>query len=115
MAVTTGERDEALRLIRDQDSSAARTVAFGVLMTTKGEQAALAWADHLSSLDDSVLFSGPGWVNWAICAAKQGMWRRAAERLRGLQTLWDDCPMLAFIEGTISAALLLRMNSAIQR
>ena len=107
MAVTMGSNEEALRLVRDHNSPDARTVVFGVLMTTNGEQSALAWADHENPSDDSPFFSGPGWVNWAICSAKHGMWRRAAERLQELEELWSECPMLAFIEGTINAAMLL--------
>ena len=107
MAVTTGSSDEALRLVRDHHSPDARTVIFLVLMTTKGEQAALAWADHENSSGDSPFFSGPGWVNWAICSAKLGKWRHAAERLKKLEALWSECPMLAFIAGRINAAMLL--------
>ena len=107
MAVTTGSSDEALRLVRDHHNPDARTVVFRVLVTTKSDQAALAWADHENSFGNSRFFSGPGWVNWAICLAKLGMWGRAAERLQKLEALWTECPMLAFIEGRINAALLL--------
>ena len=107
MAVTTGCSAEALRLARDHDSPDARTVIFGVLITTRGKQAALGWENHENSGGDRQFLSGPGWVNWAICSAKLGRWDRAAERLQELEALWSECPMLAFIEGMINAATLL--------
>ena len=107
MALTTGRSDQALRLVRDLHDPDARTVMFGAIRTTKGEDAALAWVDQEDSRDDSRFFSGPGWVNWAICSVKLGRWERTAKRLQRLYPLWHECPMLSYIEGTINAAMLL--------
>ena len=107
IALTDGNGDEALRIVRDLHHADARTVVFRVLATTKSDQAAIAWADREKVRDDDGFFTDVGWVNWAICSARIDRWERTAERLSKLDRLWGDCPALAFIEGRMNAAMLL--------
>ena len=107
VALTKGNGQEALRLVRDLHYADARTVVFIALLNTESDQAAIAWSDRENARYDDGFFSGIGWVNWAICSAKLGRWEQAIERLSKLEALWDDCPMLAFVEGAMNAAMLL--------
>ena len=107
MALTEGNGQEALRLVRDLHYADARTVVFMALLKTESDQAAIAWSDRENARYDDGFFSDVGWVNWAICSAKLGRWEQAIERLSKLEALWGDCPMLAFVEGTMNAAMLL--------
>ena len=107
IAAGDGRTDDALRLLRDRDDPDSRTVLFSVLIKSRGEREALDWYANHSESDGSAFFMPVGWRNWAVCMAKVGRWGEAALRLRGLESNWQDMPVLAFIEGAINAAMLL--------
>ena len=76
-----GDREEALRLLRDRNEPDSRSVLFSMLAQSGGEQLALDWyVDHAQS-DESQMFTSVGWKNWAVCMARVGKWEDAAQRL----------------------------------
>ena len=107
IALTQGNGHDALRLVRDLHYADARTVVFMALLKTKSDEEAIAWSDRENTGYDDGFFSDVGWINWAICLVNLGRWEKAIERLSKLEELWGNCPMLAYIEGTMNAAMLL--------
>jgi len=110
IAEAKGNKDEALRLLRDCNDSDSKSVWFGLLRRLKDKQAALAWFEEQDGNDDPRFFSPAGWINWAICAAELDRWEEACQRLLILDDLWSEMPTLAFIDGTINAAMLLPLE-----
>ncbi len=110
IAEAEGNTDGALRLLRDCDDSDSRSVWFGLLHRLKSKKAALAWFEEQDTSNDPQFFSPGGWINWAICAAELDRWEEACQRLLKLDDLWNEMPTLAFIDGTINAAMLLPLD-----
>ena len=107
LAEADGDENGALLLLRDHDDPDSRTVLFGVLVRSRGERAALAWYADETTPDDGQFFTDVGWRNWAVCMAKVGKWKEAAQRLHGFESYWQTMPALALVEGVINAAMLL--------
>ena len=80
---------------------------FSLLARSRGATEGIAWYAAHATPDDGDFFTAVGWRNWAVNMAKIGKWEEAALRLLGLQSHWPSMPALAFVEGTINAALLL--------
>ena len=107
IAEAEGKTDDALRFLRDCDDPDSRSVWFSLLCRLRDQQAALAWFEEQNGADDPRFFSPAGWINWAICATELDRWEEASQRLVKLDDLWDEMPTLAFVDGTINAAMLL--------
>ena len=107
LAEGAGQIDQALRLLRDRHDPDSRTALFSLLARSRGATEALAWYAVQATPDDGDFFTAVGWRNWAVNTAKIGKWEEAALRLLGFQSHWHSMPALAFVEGTINAALLL--------
>ena len=107
LAEATGRTDEALRLVRDHDDPDSRSVAFGILARSQGEQAALDWSAQHHARDNPQFFTGVGWIHWTIAMTRLGRWEDTCQHLATVQTLWSDIPALAFVEGRINSAMLL--------
>ena len=104
---TEGQVDKALQLIRDREDSDSRAVLFSVLVRSRGSQDALNWFDNQNGCDDTGFFTAAGWANLALNLAKVDEWDKAVKRLFELEPLWDELPILAFVEGRLNAAMLL--------
>ena len=107
LAEGDGNTNEALHLLRDSDDPDSRTALFALLIRSQDRRDALAWYAEQAALDDGQFFTAVGWKNWAICMAKVGQWKEAAQRLLSFESRWQEMPVLAFIEGIINAAMLL--------
>ena len=107
IAELEGDKDLAIRLLRDHDDPDSRTALFGLLSRARGEEASLAWYADQSRKDDDQFFSDVGWKNWALNMARIGRWAEAAQRLATLETPWMDSPALAVVEGALNASMLL--------
>ena len=107
LAETDGDKDKALRLLRDRDDPDPRTALFALLIRSRGRHAALDWYAKQDARDDGQFFTAVGWKNWALCMAQAGQWEAAAQRLLSFESHWQQMPMLAFVEGIINAAMLL--------
>ena len=107
LAEANGRTDEALRLVRDHDDSDCRSVVFGILARSQGEQAALDWSDQHHARDNPHFFTGVGWIHWAIAMTRLAKWEDTCQHLATIETLWSDIPALAFVEGRINCAMLL--------
>ena len=99
--------EKAFRLLRDREDSDSRSVFFGLLSRSKGEEAALSWFRQQVNHDDPQFFEPIGWVAWAICMARLKNWEEASKCLIALQDRWDEMPALAYVEGCINAALIV--------
>ena len=73
----------------------------------KDEQAALEWFEEQHGNDDLRFFSPAGWLNWALSLAELGKWEEASQRLAEQDDCWNEMPTLAFVDGTINAAMLI--------
>ncbi len=107
IALTEGDTNQALRLVRDEPDSDSTSLFFSILADVQGERAALEWADQHESSSDPRFFNAQGWTNWAICCAKTDRWDQACQHLATLEHLSPNHPLLAFTEGRINAAMLL--------
>ena len=99
--------DRALRLLRDASSADGRTVFFGVLMRTKGDDQALKWFASNDAHSRPDFFTSVGWWNWSICMAHAGRWSEALHQLAICEALWKETPPLALMDGIFNAAMLL--------
>ena len=98
----------AIRLLRDDSDPEARSVLLGLMIRFRGPEEAYAWCNNVSPSTNLTHFVDFGWRNWAVCLAHLGRWKEAADGLRMLASLdshWP--PVLATLEATINAALLL--------
>jgi hypothetical protein len=102
-----GNINGALQTLRDIDIVDGRATFFATLFRTRGEEAALSWFDDQPGRDNATFLTGLGWSNAAICLAKMGRWKEAADRLAAAQEHIEVWPDLAFVEGVINAAMLL--------
>ena len=107
IAETDGDADKALRLLRDPDDPDSRSVWFALLSRLKSKPAAMAWFEQQDARDDLKFFTPLGWAHWGICSSELKKWKEALERLATLEDRWDEMPMLAVVEGSINAAMLL--------
>ena len=107
LAEANGRIDEALALVRDHDDPDSRSVVFGILARSRGEQAALDWSDQHDARDNPHFLTGVGWIQWAFAMTTVAKWEDACQHLATVDTLWSDIPVLAFVEGTINCAMLL--------
>ena len=107
LAEANGRTDEALRLVRDHDDPDSRSVLFGILARSQGEQAALDWSDQHHASGNLHFFTGVGWIQWTIAMTGLGKWEDTCQHLATVQPLWPDIPALAFVEGRINCAMLL--------
>ena len=107
IAETEGDKDKALRLLRDQDDPDSRATFFTILVRVQNERKALKWFKRQKGNNRSDFFTPVGWFNLAKCMIRLGKWKKAAQQLLSLDTLWPDMPALALIEGQINAAMLL--------
>ena len=102
------QEDTAIRLLRDVRDPEARSVMLGFMISTRGPEEAFAWCNNVDPDTNPTHFVDFGWRNWAVCLAQLSKWEEAADGLRILASLdsrWP--PVLAVLEGTINAALLL--------
>ena len=107
LAESDGAVSKALFLLRDHEDPDSRATLFSMLTRSRGERDALAWYADQAAPDDDQFFTAVGWKNWAVCMAKIGKWREAAQRLLGFESHWQETPALALVEGVVNAAMLL--------
>ena len=86
LAEADGDKDEALRLLRDRDDPDPRTALFALLIRSQDRRDALTWYAEQAAPDDGQFFTAVGWKNWAICMAKVGRWNEAARRLPSFES-----------------------------
>ena len=110
IAETDGDRDAALRFLRDHNDPDSRTVMFGVLTRAGDQRAAISWFENQYNQEDPHFFEPIGWAGWGLCMAKLGRWEEASNRLVTLQDRWDEMPALAYAEGCINAAMILPLE-----
>ena len=108
---TDGQVDKALQLIRDRDDPDSRAVMFSILILSRGIQDALTWFNNQKGHDEASFFTDTGWVNLLLNLAKVGRWDEAIEQLLKLESLREQSPVLALVEGQLNAAMLLPENS----
>ena len=104
---TEGQVDKALKLIRDREDPDSKAVVFSILVRSRENQDALNWFDKQDRHEDTSFFTATGWINLAVSLAKIGRWDEAVKRLSGLELLWEQSPILTFVEGHLNAAMLL--------
>ena len=102
-----GDTNKALRMLREREDSDSRSVLFSILLRTHGREHALAWFNKQKDNNDTNFLTGVGWWQLAVSLTEGGKWREAADRLLQLETLWNDAPTLAYVEGVVNSALLL--------
>ena len=104
---TKGDKDKALRILRDQDDPDSRAVLFAMLARLKDEPKALDWFNQQEKNDKPDFVTSIGWFNWAMIMAKLGKWEEASKQLVILDEHWSEMPALSLIEGQVNAAMLL--------
>jgi hypothetical protein len=102
-----GDADSALQILRDIDDPDARTVMSVILYRSRSQEDMWAWFDEHPERDDPNFLTGVGWRNIALWLAQGGRWTEAATYLVNAHEHLDQCPDLIFVEGVISAAMLL--------
>ena len=107
IAATSGDGDEAMRLIRGVDDPDCRTVLFSLLVQFRGAAEALAWCKDVDPTDLPKHFTHAGWRNWAVHVADAGRWKDAARGLREVERHLGWEPGVALVEGAVNAAFLL--------
>ena len=109
IAETEGDKDKALRLLRDQDDPDSRATFFAILFRSHDERKALNWLELHEERGKPDFFTPIGWFNWAKCMSKLGRWEEAVRHFLTLDVdrLRSEMPALALIEGQINAAMLL--------
>ena len=107
IAATSGDGDEAMRLIRDVDDPDSRSVFFSLLVQFRGAAEALAWSTDMDPTDLPTHFTSAGWRNWAVHVADAGRWKDAARGLREVERHLGWEPGVALVEGVVNAAFLL--------
>ena len=104
---TKGDKDKALRILREQDDPDSRAVLFAMLARLKDEPKALDWFNQQEKNDKPDFVTSIGWFNWAMIMAKLGKWEEASKQLVILDEHWSEMPALSLIEGQVNAAMLL--------
>lgn len=107
LAETKGDKDKALRILRDHDDPDSKATLFALLARLKDERDALDWFQEQENHNEPDFVTSIGWFNWAMIMAKLGKWKEASKQLVTLNEYWSDMPALALIEGQVSAAMLL--------
>ena len=107
IALTNGDGDDAMRLIRDVDDPDCRTVLLSLVAQLRGEAEALALCIDVDPTDLPTHFTHAGWGNWAVHMARAGRWEDAARGLREVERDQGWEPRIALVEGAVNAALLL--------
>lgn len=107
IASSSGDKDTALKLVRDIDHPDARTVLFLLLLKHEDESAAIALCDGIDPTSQPEYFNHAGWINWGLQQTQCGHWVQAAEGLKVVETHLGWEPFLALIEGIVNAALLV--------
>ena len=107
IAETEGDANRGIRLLRDRRDPDSKTVLFGLLVRTRGGEAALSAVAEEVNAGGSGIFTALGWRSWAGCMAEVGRWDEAAERLARIEVKRDETPALSLLEGIINAQLLL--------
>ena len=107
LSETEGDAAKALRILRNNDAPDPRSALFGLLARSQGDRAALDWFEQQGARSDPQFFTAAGWRNWAVCMARIGKWKEAAQGLLSFESYWKEIPALAFVEGVINAAMLL--------
>lgn len=102
-----GNVDDALRALRDVDSSDGRATLFTVLYRVRAKEDALAWFDEQPGRDNASFMAGLGWCNTVICLAQKGRWEESVHYLAVARQHEQEWPYLVFVEGVINAAMLL--------
>ena len=102
-----GDPDQAIRFLRDREDPDSRTALFGVLVRSRGSNAALdEFAERIAGAD-AEFFTPIGWRKWAISMAEVKRWQEAAERLARIEDQRSEELALALFEGVINSQLLL--------
>ena len=107
IAETEGDKDKALRLLRDLDDPDSRATLFALLVRTKDDSKAIDWFNQQEKHNNLDFITPIGWLNWAKIMAELGKWEEASTRLVTLEKYWPSLPALALTEGQINAAMLL--------
>lgn len=102
-----GDFDSALRMLREGDDADAKSAVLGLIVRSRGEEAALEWCADLRPDQSPTYFTAIGWRLWAVCLGRVGKWREAVDGLKALSSTSDWDAGLAMIEGVINAALLI--------
>ena len=102
-----GDVDGALRDLRDIDDPDGHTVLFLFLRRTRNHKAALEWFDGQPFRNVVSSFTGLGWTQIAVALAQAGRWEEAVDRLAAARGQASEWPELTFVEGMVSAAMLL--------
>ncbi|WP_173982140.1 hypothetical protein [Magnetospirillum sp. SS-4] len=99
--------DEALRFLRSQNTSHARSVMLLFLCRSNGDSDALEWFDAHGSVEND-FFSPAGWKNLAILRHNARQWDGAVEVLEKLADIDMAAePDILYVLGTFHAGFLL--------
>jgi len=104
---TEGDRDEALRMLRDADNPDDRSAFFLILHRVRGPAEALGWFDGQEARHHSHFLTGLGWSNVALALARVERWEEAAAILFTVSEHQEEWPDLLYLEGVINSALLV--------
>ena len=107
LADTSGDTDNALHILRDQNDAESRSVFLIILTQSKELQDVLTWYGEENACNDPLFFTAIGWINWAINMAKANKWKEAIQQLVKVESPELEMPALRFIEGIVNAAMLL--------
>ena len=107
LADAKGEKEKAISILRDKEDAESNSTLFGLLALNESESRALEWYSEKSDLDNAEFFTSVGWKNWAICMVRVNKWDETIHQLLRLESLWNENPALAYVEGIINAAMLL--------
>lgn len=107
LADAEGDKARAISILRDKEDAESHSTLFGLLAQNKSESCALEWYSEKNGLNSAEFFTPVGWKNWAICMTRAKRWDETTQQLLRLESLWDEFPALAYVEGIINAAMLL--------
>lgn len=105
--VSQGEKDNAIRRLRDRDDSDSRSNLFAILWQKQGVNDALTFFDSLSG-HPSNQFTGIGWRNLIACLIADNRMPEAIDTIDSLpESLVTECPMLGYVQGVIYSTNLV--------
>ena len=107
LADAEGDKQKAISILRDKEDAESYSTLFSLLARNISESRALEWYSEKNDLNNAEFFTPVGWKNWAICMASAKRWDETTQQLLQLESLWDEFPALAYVEGIINAAMLL--------
>jgi hypothetical protein len=102
-----GNVKRALYLLSQVDDADGRATSFSLLVRTRGMPTALEWFQQQEDRDNPSFLTSLGWFNVAVCLCESDRWQDAATLVARLESLWEDWPDLAYLDGAINAAMLL--------